>query len=40
MATDKTKKSNKMPNKHPTYKDSPKSSNSKVIIPVMPLRPA
>ncbi len=40
MAAEKTKKSSKILNKHLTHKDSPKSSNGKVIIPATPLRPA
>ena len=39
MAADKAKKSSKMPNRHPTYEDSPKSSNGEVIVPAMPPKP-
>ena len=40
MVADKAEKSSKMPNRYPIYKDSPKSGDGKVIVPVMPLRPA
>ena len=40
MATDKVEKNSKIPNKHSTYEDSPKSSNGEIIMPATPPRPA
>src|SRR5579859_4102935 len=40
MAIDKTEKSSKMTDRHSIYNDSPKSSNSKIIVPATSPRPA